>query len=155
MSRAFVKEPDGSEAFEERPERLISSHPNLVTEDGLAGIEAELRRAQEAHADAQAASDRAGLAAAGREVRYWTQRRATAELVPSGPAKGEVRFGARVTLLRDDGRRQTYRIVGEDEADPARGTLSYVSPLARSLIGKAVGDDVRVGPAEAEIVAIE
>lgn len=155
MSRAFVKEEDGSEAFEELPERLISPHPNLVTEEGLVQIEDELARAQQKHAAAQAAADRSALAIAGRDVRYWTQRRASADLVPAPSDKGEVRFGTRVTLLRDDGRRQTYRIVGEDEADPAKGTLSYVSPLARALIGKAVGDTARVGPGEVEIVAID
>jgi transcription elongation GreA/GreB family factor len=60
-----------------------------------------------------------------------------------------------VTIARDDGRRQTYRIVGEDEADPAHGTLSYVAPLARALMGKEVSDTVAVGGAEAEIVAIK
>lgn len=155
MSRAFVKEQDGSDAFEELPERLISSHPNLVTEQGLATIEEELARAEQAYAAAQAAADRAALAAAGRDVRYWTQRRATAELVAPPTDKSEVRFGSRVTLLRADGRRQSYRIVGEDEADPARGTLSYVSPLARALIGMGVGDTARIGQGEVEIVAID
>jgi transcription elongation GreA/GreB family factor len=59
-----------------------------------------------------------------------------------------------VTIERDDGRRQTYRVVGEDEADPTKGTLSYVSPLARALTGKAVGDVVQAGNSDAEIVAI-
>ena len=48
----------------------------------------------------------------------------------------------------------TYRIVGEDEADPTRGTLSYVSPLAQAIMGQTIGDAVTVGPTEAEIVAI-
>ncbi len=52
---------------------------------------------------------------------------------------------SRVTIARDDGRRQTYRIVGEDEADPAAGTLSYVSPLARALMGKSPGDVFAMG----------
>ena len=155
MSRAFVKEQDGSDAFEELPERLISSHPNLVTEQGLARIEEELARAEQAYAAAQAAVDRSALAAAGRDVRYWTQRRASAELVPPPADKSEVRFGARVTIVRDDGRRQSYRIVGEDEADPAQGTLSYVSPLARALIGKGLGETARIGPGAVEIVAID
>jgi len=60
-----------------------------------------------------------------------------------------------VALVRADGRRQSFRIVGEDEADPARGTLSYVSPLARALLGKGVGDTARVGGGDVEIVAIE
>jgi transcription elongation GreA/GreB family factor len=155
MSRAFVKEPDGLEAFDELPERLVSPHRNLVTESGLAAIEAEVARLARAYADAQSAGDRAALNAAARDLRYWTARRASAELVPAPQDTDEVRFGSRVTFVREDGRRQTYRIVGEDEADPAKGTLSYVSPMARALLGKAVGDTVRAGAGEAEIVAIE
>jgi transcription elongation GreA/GreB family factor len=58
-----------------------------------------------------------------------------------------------MTILRADGREQTYRIVGEDEADPARGTISYVSPVARALLGKQVGEVVRVGQSDIELVA--
>jgi len=65
-----------------------------------------------------------------------------------------VRFGAVVTIERDDGRRQEYRIVGEDEADPTKGLLSHASPLARALLGKAVGDTVVAGQGTAEIVSI-
>ncbi len=155
MSRAFVKEPDGLAAFEELPERLISDNPNLVTDEGLRQIEDEVARLSRAYADAQASGDRAALNVAARDLRYWTQRRATAELVPAPSDRDEVRFGARVTLVRADGRRQSFRIVGEDEADPARGTLSYVSPLARALLGKGVGDTARVGGGDVEIVAIE
>jgi transcription elongation GreA/GreB family factor len=71
---------------------------------------------------------------------------------PKDPAV--VSFGGTVALARDDGRKQTYRIVGEDEADPARGTLSYVSPVARALMGKRVGDTVAIGNSEAEILSI-
>ncbi|WP_334149892.1 transcription elongation factor GreA [Hyphomicrobium sp.] len=155
MSRAFVKEPDGLAAFEELPERLISDNPNLVTDEGLRQIEDEVARLSRAYADAQASGDRAALNVAARDLRYWTQRRATAELVPAPSDRDEVRFGARVALVRADGRRQSFRIVGEDEADPARGTLSYVSPLARALLGKGVGDTARVGGGDVEIVAIE
>ncbi len=155
MSRAFVKEPDGLEAFDELPDRLVSPNPNLVTEEGLAMIESEVARLSRAYAEAQASGDRAALNVAARDLRYWSARRATAELVPSQDDHDEVRFGARVTFERDDGRRQAYRIVGEDEADPAKGTLSYVSPLARALLGKSVGDTARLGPNEIEIVGIE
>ena len=71
---------------------------------------------------------------------------------PSGNAK--VQFGSTVTILRDDGRRQTFRIVGEDEAEPSQGTLSYVSPVARALMNKTVGDVIVAGSGEAEIVAM-
>jgi len=65
-----------------------------------------------------------------------------------------VHFGSTVTLTRDDGRRQVFRIVGEDEADPERGTLSHVSPLARALLGKEAGDSVHVAGHDLEIEAI-
>jgi transcription elongation GreA/GreB family factor len=72
---------------------------------------------------------------------------------PLAPRK-LLRFGGTVTILRDDGREQTFRIVGEDEADPSKGTLSHASPLARALFGKKVGDVVPAGSGEAEIVSI-
>jgi transcription elongation GreA/GreB family factor len=67
----------------------------------------------------------------------------------------EVHFGSTVSILREDGRRQTYRIVGEDEADPSAGTLSYVSPVAQALLGKGIGDVVQAGTADAELVEIK
>jgi transcription elongation GreA/GreB family factor len=152
MSRAFVKDAD--ETFDELPDRPISPHPNLVTPEGLAAIAATLARLHEDHAAAQRLSDRAALATLARDLRYWTARRASAQLVAAPVNPDTVQFGSTVTIRRDDGRRQTFRIVGEDEADPARGTISYVSPVARALMGKAAGDTVRAGRSDAEIVAI-
>lgn len=154
MSRAFVKEPDGEDAVEELPERPISPHPNFVTAEGLAQIEAEVARLAREHAAAQAANERSALARTGRDLRYWAARRASAQLVPPREDTRQVHFGSTATIARDDGRRQTFRIVGEDEADPARGTLSHVSPLARALFGKELGDSVEVGRSQAQIVAI-
>jgi transcription elongation GreA/GreB family factor len=154
MSRAFVKEADGVDAVENLPERPVSMHPNFVTAEGLATIEAELEKTHREHAHAQAANDRAALARTARDLRYWTSRRTTAQVIAPPIAGGEVQFGSTVTIERDDGRRQTFRIVGEDEADPARGTLSHVAPLARALFGKSVGDVVKAGQSEAEIVEI-
>lgn len=154
MSRAFVKEPDGADAFEELPERPVSAHPNLVTAEGLARIEAEISRLQQEHAAAQAANDRGALARAARDLRYWNARRTTAQVVPPPGDSTQVHFGSTVTIVRDDGRRQTFRIVGEDEADPAHGTISHVSPLARALFGKQLGDTIQAGQSQAEIVEI-
>ena len=67
---------------------------------------------------------------------------------------GKVVFGGSVTFVRDDGREQTFRIVGEDEADPAEGRVSYVSPLARAVMGKEVGDTAMVAGHEVEITAV-
>jgi transcription elongation GreA/GreB family factor len=153
MSRAFVREQD-LDSIEDLPERPVSEHPNDVTEAGLAQIEQALVTAGEAHAEAQVAGDRAGITAARRDLRYWTERRATARVVPPPKTASEVRFGASVTILRDDGRQQSFRIVGEDEADPTRGSISHVSPLARAMFGKRVGDVVPAGAGEAEIIEI-
>jgi transcription elongation GreA/GreB family factor len=150
MSRAFVKEDNG-EGGDALPDRPISTAPNFVTPEGLALIDAELARLQDALA--AAGDDRAARAPVERDLRYWRARRASAEVIPL-PGTAEVRFGSTVTIERDDGRRQTWRIVGEDEADPAKGTLSYVAPLARALTGKVVGDTVVVAGSEAEIVAV-
>ena len=152
MSRAFVRE---TEALDELPERLVSEHRNLVTPEGLALIEGEIKRLQEDLAAAHEAADRNGVARASHDLRYWNQRLATAELQPVTTDVSIVAFGARVTLERDDGRIQKFRIVGEDEANPAKGSISYVSPLAQALMGKAVGDTVKAGSGEAEIIKIE
>jgi transcription elongation GreA/GreB family factor len=74
--------------------------------------------------------------------------------MPAPTSSDAVAFGSLVTFEREDGRVQTYRIVGEDEADPKAGSISYVSPVARVLIGKAVGDVVDAGGQELEIIAI-
>ena len=152
MSRAFTKETD---AVETLPERPVSQHPNYVTPKGLALIDEALARDEKEYAIAQAAADRDALASSGRDLHYWQQRRASAELVPQPPDTATVHFGSKVTIEREDGRRQAWQIVGEDEADPARGTLSYVSPVAKALAGRKVGDLVTAGNSEAEIVAIE
>jgi len=151
MSRAFVKD---REDVEDLPDRPISDLPNDVTEAGLRQIEEALTAAQAAHAAAQAAGDRDALASARRDVRYWSARRATAVVAPQPADNSVVRFGHTVTIVREDDRRQTYRIIGEDEADPALGTISHASPLARALFGKGVGDVVAIAGGEAEIVEI-
>jgi transcription elongation GreA/GreB family factor len=153
MSKAFTKEPETGDVYDDLPDRPVSPH-NLVTPKGLEMIEAELARLHLEHAAAQEANDRALLAKTNRDLRYWTSRRATAQVMEPPKDAKEVHFGSTVTILRQDGRRQTYRIVGEDEADPSAGTLSYVSPVAQALMGKQVGDVVEAGAAEAEIVEI-
>jgi transcription elongation GreA/GreB family factor len=153
MSRAFTKEPDEGEALEDLPDRPISEHPNLVTPEGLAQIENAMTRAQDELTRA-AVNERTALAHAGRDLRYWTARRSTAQLMPAPEGTDRVQFGSTVTIERDDGRRQTWRIVGEDEAEPTQGTLSFASPVARALMNKSVGDVVQAGSGEAEIVEI-
>lgn len=154
MSRAFVKDDDGGTGVEDLPDRLVSEHRNLVTPEGLAAIEAEIDRLQDAYAAAQGTADRSALQRVARDLRYWTARRSTAEVQEPPPLDGVVHFGSKVAILRADGRKQTYRIVGEDEADPAKGTLSYVSPLAQALLGRRAGDEIKAGASTAEIEEI-
>src|SRR5436190_10911052 len=146
MSKAFTKEDDaGQEA--DLPDRAISPHPNLVTAEGLAQIEANIARLTEEQGMAREAADIAAAATAARDLRYWSARRATAQLTEPKPSS-QVQFGSRVTIKRADGSTRAYRIVGTDEGDPARGTLSYASPLAQALMGKEIGDTVVVGARE-------
>jgi transcription elongation GreA/GreB family factor len=153
MSRAFIKEVEPQTV--DLPDRPISTHPNLVTAEGLAGIERALARFEAANKAALAKNDRMAIAATQRELRYWTLRRSTAKVVEPAADKSKVHFGATVTVRRDDGRAQTFRIVGEDEAEPSHGTLSYVSPLARAVLGGSVGDDVEVPGGSATIAEIK
>ena len=160
MSVAFTKEESAETASETQlPDRPISPHPNLVTATGLKALERQLREAREAYDAAQTTEDineRRRLSAIPlRDLRYFSERVRTAQLVPDPTSANVVAFGSTVTFSRPDGRVQTYRIVGEDEADPKAGSISFASPVARSLIGKAVGDVVRAGSQELEIVAIK
>ena len=159
MSVAFTKEEDSESAAADLPDRPISTHPNLVTAKGLAEIEDELAKARAAYAAAQAggdvSADRTAMARATRDLRYYSARRASAQLLEPDPALDTVQFGRKVTFEREDGRRQTFAIVGEDEADPAKGSVSYISPLARALLGKGVGDLASVNGAEVEVVAVD
>lgn len=152
MSRAFVNEDT---FVEDLPDRPISEHPNLVTPRGLEQIDSALETARREYGEAQASGDRDALARAGRDLRYWSARRASAEVVPIVPDINGVHFGGKVTIVRDDGRKQTFQIVGEDEADPLKGSISHAAPLARALIGKRIGDVVRAGKDDAEITAID
>ncbi len=153
MSQAFVKESDGEEG-PALPELLVSPHRNLVTPAGLQQIEANVERLQAALSAARAAEDRAAIARIQRDLRYWTERLRTAEVVAIPASSATVRFGSTVTLERQDGARVDYQIVGEDEADPAQGRISYVSPIAELLIGVSVGDVVEFPDGAIEILTV-
>jgi transcription elongation GreA/GreB family factor len=156
MSVAFTREEDYEAQAANLPDRPISPHPNLVTAAGLQAIEAALAEARAAYGAAQTAggvsADRTAMARATRDLRYWSARRGSAQLTEPEPTPGKVQFGSTVRIERDDGREQTFAIVGEDEADPALGKISYVSPLARALLGKRAGDVMRVGEADVELI---
>jgi transcription elongation GreA/GreB family factor len=160
MSAAFTREESAETAAAvELPDRSISPHPNLVTQSGLKALDAAMASARAAYHAARQTEDlnerRNAVAAASRDMRYFAERLRTAQLMPDPIERDMIAFGSRVTFGRDDGRRQTFRIVGEDEADPRAGSISYVSPVARALIGKVVGDHVLFGHHGIEVLAVE
>lgn len=159
MSVAFTKEEDSEAAAANLPDRPISPHPNLVTRAGLEQLDAALAEARAAYTAAQSAgginADRTAMARATRDLRYYAARRGSAQLTEPEADPEVAVFGRSVTFEREDGRRQTFRIVGEDEADPAKGRVSYLSPLAQALMGKSIGDLATVAGAEVEIVAVD
>ena len=153
MSRAFVRESD-QDAVESLPERVISPHPNLVTPQGLKQIEEHIRALEIERQAARSAADDSGLARIARDLRYWSQRRASAKVIEPVAQPDKVRFGVEVQLQFDDGSARAFRLVGEDEADPGRGLVSWVSPLGATLMGHEAGDVVNVLGRQAEIVAL-
>ncbi len=159
MSVAFTKESDAEAVAANLPDRPIPAHANLVTAAGLAAIDAALAAARAeydaARAGGEISADRSAMAVATRELRYWSARRASAQLIEGRPDDGTIGFGSNVGIERADGRIQQWRIVGDDEADPTAGSVSYVSPLARAVMGKRVGDVAMLLGHEVEIVSVD
>jgi transcription elongation GreA/GreB family factor len=143
MSRAFVKETAESAP---PPERMIDDGPNLVTPEGLAQIDGHIARIESAMQSETNVLLRETLA---RDLRYWTIRKASAELVQPA-ADGTVAFGSTVTIRRK-GREQTFKIVGVDEADAGKGLISFRSPLAQAILGARPGDIVEADEPLGEI----
>jgi transcription elongation GreA/GreB family factor len=147
MSRGFVKEDDLEHAGTDLPERPVSAHPNYVTPTGLALLEAqaqtlgEERRLLNTRKDDPSSNQR--LAVVERDLRYLSARLETAMLVdPTQQNQHTVLFGAQVKVEDEDGEQHIFIIVGEDEANIAEHKVSYISPIARALIGRKVGDSV-------------
>ena len=153
MSRAFVKESD--QDGDALPERVISPHPNLVTARGLALLEARVRELEAERSAARQANTADALARITRDLRYFQARRDSAKPVAPAALPKQVRFGVRATLRLPGGATQSFRLVGEDEADPKAGLISYVSPLARALMGLGVGDELPFAGQTAEILELQ
>ncbi len=93
-------------------------------------------------------------------MRFIEDAIARAEVIDVTKFSGDVvKFGATVTIADDDGNEVTYRLVGELEADLKKGRISITSPIARALIGREVGDEVKVhapgGARDFEILQVE
>jgi transcription elongation factor GreB len=148
MSKAFTRESDEPVA-EPAPRRRDLELPpgvtNYVTPAGAQRHRDELDDLLRVPAPDGAAKQR---------IADLADHLAVAEVVDPQP-HDRVRFGARVTLAGDDGSQTSYRIVGVAEADPRRGAISFLSPVARALLGARVGDTVKLPAGELEVVAID
>lgn len=163
MSRGFVKEDDLEHAGTDLPERPISAHPNYVTPDGLKLLEDEASKLNKTRSalmlrkeDAIAKQE---LAMADRDLRYVSAKLKSAIVVdPTEQATDVILFGAIVGVEDEDGEAYQFKIVGEDEADINNNKVSWVSPLAKALIGNKIGDSViwkrPAGNTELEITEI-
>jgi transcription elongation GreA/GreB family factor len=149
MSRAFVKESSESAR---PPERMVDEGPNPVTPEGMAQIDGHVARIEAALKTETNLLLRETLE---RDLRYWSVRKASAELAPP-PSGDTVSFGSTVTIERK-GRTQTFRIVGVDEADPAKGLISIRAPLAVAVIGARIDDIIEADEplGELRIIRIE
>lgn len=172
VSKAFTRD-DAADAQVIVPARppLPPGVQNYVTPRGLARLRDELaeRLAERARAgqgqvpaEAQAGADAeraVSLAVSSARLAELEARVASAVLVePSAQPRDEVRFGAQVTVRNQAGVERAYRLVGVDEADGAHGLVAFLSPLARALLGRRVGELATLrtprSEEELEIVAI-
>ncbi|MCB0347462.1 MAG: transcription elongation factor GreB [Bdellovibrionales bacterium] len=95
-----------------------------------------------------------------RRVRYLKNRLEDAEVVdPKVIVSEKIVFSATVKIADEDGNEKTYQVVGEDEIDPNKGLISWKSPIGKALLGREVGDEVKIhlpkGETYLEILAVE
>jgi len=165
MSKAFTKESDegpGNEVHAEPKDPLPAGVKNYVTPEGGAALREELLRL-EGEPRQKAGADKAAkkrLEALERRAQFLRERVANMTVVdPGSQDKDSVHFGATVTVADEEGNEKSYRIVGVDESDPAKGKISWISPIAKALISARVGDVVTLelpdGNAELEILQID
>lgn len=146
MSRAFVKEDDGDRPEPPLPDRPISQYPNWVTPRGLEKLKVKVAALKE---ERQALGKQDDMFAQGRlpevarDLRYYERRISSAMVVDPARLSGEkIQLGCRVELEDETGKTYDYRIVGEDEADPAQGLISWVSPLGKALMQQPEDEEV-------------
>ena len=130
--------PEGYEALEQEQKDLWLRRRDVVK--ALSAAAAEGDRSE----NAEYIYRKKELGGIDRRIRYLQKRTPKLKVVRATPAPDKVFFGAWVTLLRDDDEKLTYRIVGADETDAARGFISVDSPMARALLGKMLDDEIRL-----------
>ncbi|QXI29344.1 GreA/GreB family elongation factor [Pseudomonas vanderleydeniana] len=145
MSRAFVNEDNAAAQASQPVERQVSTQPNYVTPAGLAQLQARVVALQAEHAQQNALGEQADkqrLADIERDLRYFNQRLSSAQLAAPATSTEIVQIGSQVTFVDEQDRQQQVQLVGEDQADYARGLINWGSPLGRALLGARLGDEV-------------
>lgn len=162
MSRAFVNEDQAAAQADQPVERRVSDQPNYVTASGLAQLQQRLTTLNGLRRQLQAEGehgDQQRLADTERDLRYFTARVQSAQVVPTATSTTQVQIGSRVRFVDEDDQQHLVQLVGEDQADAAQGLINWGSPLGRALLGAGPGDEVLwrrpAGDQLIEIVAIE
>ena len=163
MSRGFVKEDDLELAGTDLPERAVSNAPNYVTANGYAQLQMQLSQFEAQRLNlSQLKEDptaKQQLAMVERDLRYVAARLESAIVTAPSVQNTQVLFGATVTVEDEKGQQHQYTIVGEDEADIQQNKVSWISPLAKALIGSKLGDSVTwvrpAGNSLLDIIAVE
>ena len=130
----------GYKALEEELARLKSERPEIIQAIKEAREEGDLRE----NAGYDAARERQGMAEA--RIKYIESRMALYQVIDLDKLRGDkVIFGATVEMENvDNGETKTYTILGPDEADPTKGSISFLSPVGQALLSREVGDEVSV-----------
>ena len=161
MSKAFTKEDSESEDSQDIELQSLPTKKNYITPKGHARLKDELHvlltktRPDLTQVVAWAASNgdrsenadyiygKRRLREIDRRIRFLTKRLEIAEVIDPAQVKAtKIQFGATITYANEEGLKKTMSIVGIEEIDPARGKISWISPLARVLLNSEVGDVV-------------
>ncbi|MBV4473712.1 MULTISPECIES: GreA/GreB family elongation factor [Pseudomonas] len=162
MSRAFVNEDNAAAQADQPVERQVSAQPNYVTPQGLAQLQARVAELQALHAEQSAMGEQADkqrLADLERDLRYFNHRVGSAQVVPAATSSDKVQIGSWVVYADEHNTERRVQLVGEDQADAARGLINWGSPLGRALLGARLNDEVLwqrpAGDQMIEVIRIE
>lgn len=145
MSRAFVNEDQAAAQADQPVERRLSDQPNYVTANGLRQLQQRVSELNALRSELQAQGERGDkqrLADTERDLRYFSARVQSAQVVPAATSRSKVQIGSRVRFADAQGQEHVVQLVGEDEADAGRGMINWGSPLGRALLGAGPGDEV-------------
>lgn len=162
MSRAFVNEDNAAAQADQPVERQVSEQPNYVTAQGLEQLQAKVAELQTQHAEQSAKGEQADkqrLADLQRDLRYFNQRLSSAQVAVAATSRDKVQIGSWVTYADEHDTEHRVQLVGEDQADAAKGLINWGSPLGRALLGARLNDEVLwqrpAGDQVIEVIRIE